>query len=65
MRSDARVTDVAAPFHVSPNAISKHICVLDVAGLVRRRVAGCQDRPQSSRHFSSRFDTGQPGTHPR
>ena len=40
MRSDARVTDVAAPFHVSLNAISKHIRVLEGAGLVRRRVAG-------------------------
>jgi DNA-binding transcriptional ArsR family regulator len=40
MRSEARVTDVAAPFHVSLNAISKHIRVLENAGLVRRRVAG-------------------------
>jgi len=40
MRSEARVTDVAAPFHVSLNAISKHIRVLEGAGLVRRRVAG-------------------------
>ena len=40
MRSEARVTDVAAPFHVSLNAISKHIRVLESAGLVRRRVAG-------------------------
>jgi len=37
---EARVTDVAAPFHVSLNAISKHIRVLEGAGLVRRRVAG-------------------------
>ena len=40
MRSEARVTDVATPFHVSLNAISKHIRVLEGAGLVRRRVAG-------------------------
>lgn len=32
----ARVTDVAAPFASSLNAISKHIKVLEQAGLVRR-----------------------------
>src|SRR4051812_35345467 len=32
----ARVTDVAAPFASSLNAISKHIKVLENAGLVRR-----------------------------
>jgi DNA-binding transcriptional ArsR family regulator len=40
MRSEARVTDLAAPFDFSLNAISKHIRVLEGAGLVRRRVAG-------------------------
>jgi DNA-binding transcriptional ArsR family regulator len=40
MRSEARVTDLAAPFDVSLNAISKHIRVLENAGLVRRRIAG-------------------------
>jgi DNA-binding transcriptional ArsR family regulator len=32
----ARVTDVAAPFAVSLNAISKHVKVLERAGLLRR-----------------------------
>jgi DNA-binding transcriptional ArsR family regulator len=40
MRQDARVTDLAAPFEVSLNAISKHIRVLEQAGLVTRRVVG-------------------------
>jgi DNA-binding transcriptional ArsR family regulator len=35
-RGPARVTDVAAPFPVSLNAISKHLKVLEQAGLVRR-----------------------------
>lgn len=35
-----RVTDVARPFEVSLAAVSKHIRVLEEAGLVRRRVQG-------------------------
>ncbi len=35
-RGPARVTDVAAPFVMSLNAVSKHIKVLEKAGLVRR-----------------------------
>jgi DNA-binding transcriptional ArsR family regulator len=37
---DARVTEIAAPFSMSLNAVSKHIRVLERAGLVRRRVVG-------------------------
>jgi DNA-binding transcriptional ArsR family regulator len=37
---EARVTEVAAPFPISLNAVSKHIRVLERAGLVRRRVVG-------------------------
>jgi len=37
---DARVTDVAAPYDISLNSVSKHIRILERAGLVRRRVAG-------------------------
>jgi DNA-binding transcriptional ArsR family regulator len=37
---DARVTDIAAPFDISLNSVSKHIRILERAGLVRRRVAG-------------------------
>ena len=37
---DARVTEVAAPFGISLNSVSKHIRILERAGLVRRRIAG-------------------------
>ena len=37
---DARVTEVAAPYAISLNSVSKHIRILERAGLVRRRVAG-------------------------
>ena len=37
---EARVTEVAAPFGISLNSVSKHIKLLERAGLVRRRVAG-------------------------
>jgi DNA-binding transcriptional ArsR family regulator len=39
-RGEARVTEVAAPFAMSLNAVSKHIRALERAGLVKRRVAG-------------------------
>lgn len=37
MRRETRVTDLAQPFAMSLNAVSKHIRVLEGAGLVRRR----------------------------
>jgi DNA-binding transcriptional ArsR family regulator len=39
-RGEARVTDVSAPFGISLAAVSKHVLVLERAGLVRRRVEG-------------------------
>jgi DNA-binding transcriptional ArsR family regulator len=39
-RGPARVTDIAQRFPVSLNAVSKHLKVLEGAGLVRRRRAG-------------------------
>jgi DNA-binding transcriptional ArsR family regulator len=39
-RGPTRVTDVAAPFDMSLNAVSKHIKVLEAARLVRRTVQG-------------------------
>ena len=39
-RGEARVTDLAAPFAMSLNAISKHLRFLEVAGLVRREKRG-------------------------
>jgi DNA-binding transcriptional ArsR family regulator len=37
---DARVTEIAAPFDISLNSVSKHIRILERAGLVRRRISG-------------------------
>ena len=37
---EARVTEVAEPFDISLNSVSKHIRILERAGLVRRRVSG-------------------------
>jgi DNA-binding transcriptional ArsR family regulator len=37
---EARVTDVAKPFEISLNSVSKHIRMLERAGLVTRRVEG-------------------------
>jgi DNA-binding transcriptional ArsR family regulator len=48
---EARVTDVAAPFPMSLNAVSKHIQVLERAELIVRRRAGRE-------HFLSRNARG-------
>src|SRR5215469_10809278 len=39
-RGEARVTELAEPFAMSLNAVSKHIRMLERARLVRRRRAG-------------------------
>lgn len=39
-RGEARVTDLARPFSISLNSVSKHIRVLERARLVRRRRSG-------------------------
>ena len=39
-KGEARVTEVAAPFAISLNSVSKHIRVLERADLVRRSVRG-------------------------
>jgi DNA-binding transcriptional ArsR family regulator len=38
--ADARVTDVAREFPISLNSISKHIRMLERAGLLRRTIVG-------------------------
>jgi DNA-binding transcriptional ArsR family regulator len=38
--TNARVTDLAAEFPISLNSISKHIRMLERAGLVKRSIAG-------------------------
>jgi DNA-binding transcriptional ArsR family regulator len=37
---EARVTELAQPFDMSLNAVSKHIRILERADLIRRRTAG-------------------------
>ena len=39
-RSEARVTEVAEPFQMSLNAVSKHIRVLEASGVVARHRKG-------------------------
>ena len=39
-RGESRVTDLARPFSISLNSVSKHIRLLERAGLVRREVRG-------------------------
>jgi DNA-binding transcriptional ArsR family regulator len=39
-RSEARVTELAAPFRISLNSVSKHIRILERARLVDRRKVG-------------------------
>lgn len=39
-RGEARVTELAEPFDMSLNAVSKHIRILERADLVRRRTSG-------------------------
>jgi DNA-binding transcriptional ArsR family regulator len=48
---ETRVTDVAAPFPISLNSVSKHIQVLERANLIVRRRAGRE-------HFLSRNPRG-------
>ena len=43
-REPATITEIARPFPVSLNAISKHILVLERAGLVKREVVGREHR---------------------
>ena len=39
-RSEARVTEIAEPFRMSLNAVSKHIRVLELSGVVERHRKG-------------------------
>jgi DNA-binding transcriptional ArsR family regulator len=39
-RSEARVTEIAEPFQMSLNAVSKHIRVLEASGVVARHKKG-------------------------
>ncbi len=56
-RGQATVTQLAKPFDVSLNAVSKHVRVLERAGLVRRTIVGREHRisltPEPMRGVSS------------
>src|SRR5258705_6900166 len=39
-RGEARITDLAAPFSISFNSVSKHIKLLERAALIERRKVG-------------------------
>jgi DNA-binding transcriptional ArsR family regulator len=39
-KGPARVTEIAEPFDMSLNAVSKHLKVLEQAGLIKREVVG-------------------------
>jgi DNA-binding transcriptional ArsR family regulator len=43
-RGPLRVTEIAAPFDLSLNAVSKHLKVLEAAGLIRRERQGREHR---------------------
>ncbi len=59
-RKRSTVTEIAAPFPVSLNAISKHILVLERAGLVERQIIGrqhhCRLNPAPLRSASAWLD---------
>ncbi|WP_417458234.1 ArsR/SmtB family transcription factor [Kordiimonas sp.] len=40
LEGEARVTEIAAPFDISLNSVSKHIRILERANLVRRQKQG-------------------------
>ena len=56
-RGEIRVTDLARPFAMSLNAVSKHVKALERAGLVRRTRVGREHylrlRPQPLREVAS------------
>ena len=59
-RGEATVTELAEPFDVSLNAISKHVRMLERAGLVRRTRVGREHRialrPEPMQEVSSYVD---------
>jgi DNA-binding transcriptional ArsR family regulator len=57
MRGPARVTDLAAPFSMSLNGVSKHLKILEGAGLLKRTCRGREHfltlRPQPIRRIQA------------
>jgi len=46
--AEATISDLAGPFDMSFNAVSKHVKALEQAGLVRRRVQAASTTARSS-----------------
>lgn len=59
-KKPATITDIAKPFRVSLNAVSKHVMVLERAGLVRREIQGrehvCSLQPHRLRDAQAWLD---------
>jgi DNA-binding transcriptional ArsR family regulator len=56
-RNQATITEIAKPFPVSLNAVSKHVMVLERAGLIRREIRGrehvCKLEPRPFRNAAA------------
>ena len=56
-RRAATISEIAKPFNVSFNAVSKHVMVLERAGLIEREVQGrervCRLRPHALRRANA------------
>lgn len=59
-KKPATITQIAKPFPVSLNAISKHVMVLEGAGLIRREIQGrehlCRLEPRPLRDATAWLD---------
>jgi DNA-binding transcriptional ArsR family regulator len=59
-KEPATITEIATPFDVSLNAVSKHVMVLERAGLIRREIHGrehlCWLEPQPLREATAWLD---------
>jgi DNA-binding transcriptional ArsR family regulator len=59
-KKPATITELATPFPVSLNAVSKHVMVLERAGLIRREIHGrehlCWLEPQPLRKATAWLD---------
>jgi DNA-binding transcriptional ArsR family regulator len=59
-KKPATITEIATPFPVSLNAVSKHVMVLERAGLIRREIHGrehlCWLEPQPLREATAWLD---------
>jgi DNA-binding transcriptional ArsR family regulator len=59
-KNPATITEIAKPFPVSLNAVSKHVMVLERAGLIRREIQGrehlCSLDPRPLREATAWLD---------